>query len=239
MRWQDEGIILSKKFLGENYLLLEVFCKEKGRVIAGVKGIRSSKKKSLLQLGNYVYLSYSSRSKDSLGYFSIEPITYFSGEVMQCSVSLYYLQLVVFYLRYLPEYQPYDVLYSIVLSSLSFLRDGLSLGELLVRFEVKLLQELGFGLSLDRCALTGETKNLYYISPKTGAAVTKESGEPWADKLFVLPQFLLDFTLRPKNIQELIQTFDLTGHFLERYLQQNHSMLLPDLRNKLICFLLK
>ena len=62
---------------------------------------------------------------------------------------------------------------------------------LIVQFEMHLLNELGFGLELDACAVTGTHEELIYVSPKSGRAVSRQAGAPWRDKLLRLPAFLM------------------------------------------------
>jgi len=102
-----------------------------------------------------------------------------------------------------------------------------------VRFEAGLLQDLGFGLDLSRCAATGSTDDLIYVSPRTGRAVSRDAGEPYADRLLTLPPFLLSAQggLRPGDIGAGL---DLTGHFLSQFVFAPLNRPLPPARIWLI-----
>jgi DNA repair protein RecO (recombination protein O) len=98
-----------------------------------------------------------------------------------------------------------------------------------VRLELGLLQELGFGLDLTRCAVTGGTEELAFVSPKTGRAVSRRAAEPFRDKLLALPGFLSTGGL-PVDEAELRQGVDLTGFFLERHVFWPQNRPLPPAR---------
>ena len=88
---------------------------------------------------------------------------------------------------------------------------------LMARFELAVLSELGFGLDLERCAVTGAVDDLVWVSPRTGRAVSRAAGEPYADRLLPLPEFLRDDgLLRQASSFEIAQAYRLTGYFLER-----------------------
>jgi DNA repair protein RecO (recombination protein O) len=104
----------------------------------------------------------------------------------------------------------------------------------LIRFELAMLSELGFGLDLENCAATGETTELIYVSPKSGGAVSRRAGDPWRDRLLRLPPFLRqDFPRKDVggpngwSDQDLQDGFALTGMFLLRHVLeprgQGHS----------------
>src|SRR5690606_15627452 len=126
----------------------------------------------------------------------------------------YGLQLLAALLRLLPERDPHAALYDALGAVLDALDGVEAAGELLVRFELLLLNELGFGLDLTRCAATGATDGLAYVSPKTGRAVGREPGRPYADRLLALPGFLIDRARNaPPEPAELLAAFRLTGYF--------------------------
>jgi DNA repair protein RecO (recombination protein O) len=111
--------------------------------------------------------------------------------------------------------------------------------QLMVRFELRLLGEVGFGLDLERCAATGERNDLVYVSPKSGSAVSAAAGEPYKDKLLKLPAFLLsgkDFAAPP---EEVADGFALTGYFLEKYVYAQHNAPLPPARQELLRLLVR
>jgi DNA repair protein RecO (recombination protein O) len=104
----------------------------------------------------------------------------------------------------------------------------------MVRFELLMLTELGFGLDLDRCAATGEISDLIYVSPKSGRAVSRNAGEAWQHKLLDLPPFLLaQRNVRP-DAAEMDSGFALTGFFLSRYVLEPRGLPLPEARASFI-----
>ncbi|WP_370931617.1 DNA repair protein RecO [Bartonella sp. DGB1] len=234
MIWQDEAIIVGKKLIGENHILLEVLTKNNGFYKGIVFGGTSKKKQPLLQLGNYVSLDYKCRTEEQLGSFTVEPITYFFGQIMSSAINLYYVQLIAIYLRCLPEREAYPVIYSLFLTSFSFFDKKYILGEFLARLELKLLEDLGFGLPFSKCAVTGKKEGLTYVSPKTGNAVCQNIGEPWKDKLFFLPEFLLNINLRPKSNIDILNALKITGYFIDKYEWQRQKKQPPDIREKIV-----
>ena len=104
----------------------------------------------------------------------------------------------------------------------------------LVRFELAMLAELGFGLDLSRCAATGAADDLGYVSPKSGRAVSRTAGEPWHDRLLPLPAFLLDDAPARPSAGELAEGFAVTGFFLGRYVFEPRGMRAPDARERFI-----
>jgi DNA repair protein RecO (recombination protein O) len=106
-----------------------------------------------------------------------------------------------------------------------------------VRFEFQLLAELGFGLDLATCAVTGRDKDLAYVSPKSGRAVSREAGEPWKHKLLVLPAFLYETVADDPSPQEVADGFALTGFFLLRHALEPRGLSLADARANFIAAL--
>ncbi len=107
---------------------------------------------------------------------------------------------------------------------------------LLVRWELALLQDLGFGLDLSECAATGAEVELIFVSPKSGRAVSREAGLPYCDRLLKLPAFLLDESAAPSR-QDVLWGFALTGHFLERHVLHPHGLSMPQSRERLLTLL--
>ena len=127
-------------------------------------------------------------------------------------------------------------LYSVFEEILDRLEDPVLAAPLVVRFELQLLSELGFGLDLAQCAATGATDELIYVSPKSGRAVSRAAGEPWADKMLRLPAFLRDRDALPAG-RDLADGFVLTGSFLARYVLEPRGLTLTDERAHFIAAL--
>ena len=108
---------------------------------------------------------------------------------------------------------------------------------LVVRWELVLLEELGFGLDLASCAATGKTADLLYVSPKSGRAVSAEAGEPYKERLLALPAFLRGSGTGTVTDEDVRAGFALTGHFLETRVLRPRDMGMPDARGRLLSYL--
>ena len=99
-------------------------------------------------------------------------------------------------------------------------------------WELFLLSELGYGLDLEKCVVSGKKENLIYVSPKSGKAVSKKEGEKYKNKLLNLPKFLIDKNVKPSN-DSLKQAIALTGFFIDKFLKKNNKKL-PFYRKKIL-----
>jgi DNA repair protein RecO (recombination protein O) len=181
MHWTDEGIILGTRRHGETSLIVELMTPTHGRHLGLVKGGRSRKHQAVLQPGNGVSATWRARLSEHLGNWTLEPVSSRAARLMSNAAGLYGVQLLAAHLRLLPERDPHPRLYTALGAILDDLADPLAAGELLVRFEVELLNELGVGLDLSRCAATGREDELAFVSPKTGRAVSREAGAPYGE----------------------------------------------------------
>lgn len=230
MEWNEEGIVVGAKRHGEADMILEVLTAGHGRHLGLVRGGRSRRLRPFLQAGNTLALTWRARLDEHLGSFRIEPVTERSSELMQSSVGAFGLALVGTHLRLLPERDPHPRLYDALKAMLDcFDRPALS-AELMVRFELLLLDELGFGLDLEKCAATGSRDDLVFVSPRSGRAVSRESGLPYADRLLPLPGFLLTAPGATRIGTEVQEGFLLTGYFLERHVFDARGEGLPEVR---------
>ena len=141
-------------------------------------------------------------------------------------------------MRLLPERDPHADLYAEFEDVLDHLDDAVAAAPMVVRFELQLLSELGFGLDLEQCASTGTRDDLIYVSPKSGRAVSREAGEPWADKMLRLPAFLHERDAQPAG-RDLDDGFALTGFFLARHVLEPRGLALSDERAHFIAAILR
>ena len=135
----------------------------------------------------------------------------------------------------LPEGQPYPRLYQALeglLDAIEAAPSAVGWGAALVKYELLLLAELGFGLDLDRCAITGGNDNLVAVSPKSGRAVSAAEAEPYAGKLLPLPPFVREGGAA--SWPEIVQGLDLTGHFLMRDVMTDRARPVVEARNRLV-----
>src|SRR6185295_16594336 len=190
MEWTDEGIVIGTRRHGETSLIVELMTPAHGRHLGLVRGGRSRRMQPVLQPGNSVHATWRARLDEHLGNYTIEGTTSRAARLIDSAAGLYGIQAVAGLLRLLPERDPHRQLYDGLSAILDWLDDPLIAGAVIVRFELKLLDELGFGLDLGECAATGTNDDLAYVSPKTGRAVSRASGEPYRDRLLRLPAFL-------------------------------------------------
>ena len=238
MDWSDEGIFLSAKPLGEANAVAELFTLEHGRHLGLVRGGRSRRMRPLLQPGNLLRVTWRARLSEHLGGFNTELMEPLAARVLDDKLALAAISSLTGLAKLLPERDPHPALYRAALDVLHSLQDPGAWPALLVRWELHLLQELGFGLDLSECAATGTGEDLVYVSPRSGRAVSREAGRPYGDKLFKLPAFLLD-EAAPASEGEILSGFALTGYFLERDVLAPHGLALPQARERLIAFLSK
>jgi DNA repair protein RecO (recombination protein O) len=230
MEWTEHGIVTATRRHGETDVIIEVLTAGHGRHLGLVKGGRSRRLRPMLQAGNTLSLVWRARLHEHLGNFRAEPVTERSAALMGSSVGAFGLALAAAHLRLLPERDPHPRLYDALAGLLDALDRPARAGELMVRFELLLLDELGFGLDLDSCAATGTEEGLAYVSPKSGRAVSRDAGEPYAERLLPLPAFLLGEAEGAPERARIEEGFLLTGYFLERHIFDARGEGLPDVR---------
>ena len=220
MQWQDQAIILGIKRHGETSVIAEVMTRERGRHLGLVRSGRSRAMQPVLQAGNQVDVVWRARLDEHLGEFRIEPLRLRAARLMETATSVYGIQAMGALLRLLPERDPHPHLYEALDVILENLHDPADAGELFVRFELAVLNDLGFGLDLAECAATGTRDDLAYVSPKSGRAVCRSAGAPWADKMLALPSFLWIGDSTAADRDSLAAAFRLTGFFLNRHVYE-------------------
>jgi DNA repair protein RecO (recombination protein O) len=231
MQWSDEGIIIGTRRHGETSLIVELMTPAHGRHLGLVRGGRSRQRQPLLQPGNSVLATWRARLDSHLGHYTMEGTTERAARLIENAAGLYGIQALAALFRLLPERDPHPKLYDGLLAILDFLDDPLIAGGLIVRFELKLLDDLGFGLDLDQCAATGRNDDLAYVSPKTGRAVSRSAGEPYHDRLLPLPSFLMEAPSAARPDAEAVNdAFNLTGYFLARHVYEPRGLEPSDAR---------
>lgn len=233
MEWRDQGLVLGGRRHGETSLILEVMTRTRGRQLGLVKGGRSKRLQPLLQPGNSVDVTWRARLEEHLGTFAVETTHLRAGEAMACPIRLRILGTVTALLRLLAEREPHDVLFLLAEELIDAPAGDDTLAGL-VRFEAVLLAETGFGLDLDRCAATGQRDDLVYVSPRTGRAVSRGAGLPYADRLLPLPAFLVDDEAAAPGRRDILDGLALTGRFIERDLFAPRNLPMPIAREALV-----
>jgi DNA repair protein RecO (recombination protein O) len=236
MQWTDEGIVLGAKRHGEGNAILELMTREHGRHLGLVRGGAGSRLKPILQPGNCVSATWRARLDEHLGNYTVEALNLRAAGFFSVPHAIYGIGHLAALMRLLPERDPHFALYQSLDMIFSRLDDAASAAPMVVQFELQLLSEIGFGLDLERCVATGVSGDLVYVSPKSGRAVSRLAGEPWADKMLRLPAFLRDGALAPTG-PDLADGFALTGYFLTRFVLEPRGLALGDERAHFIAAL--
>jgi DNA repair protein RecO (recombination protein O) len=248
MEWRDEGLIIGVKKHGETSVIVEAMTRAHGRHLGLVKGGRLRKRQPFLQAGNSAELVWRARLDEHLGCYAIEPTRLRAAQLMQSSHALHAAGHIGALLRLIAERDPHPALYD----AATFIADHIDddrLPALLVRLEVEILRETGFGLDLSRCAATGSAENLAYVSPKTGRAVSRAAGEPYRARLLPLPPFLRNEIARQHPLgdeawqisppADVWDGFRLTEFFLMRDVFRPRGLGLPQARSAYLAELAK
>ena len=233
MNWSDEAIILSVRPHGETSAVVELLTREHGRHLGLVHGGRSRKARPVLQTGNHVDVHWTARLQEHLGTVTVEPRRAYGVEAMEDAKALTGLLSLAALARLVPERDPHPGLFEITLFVLGFLDDASVWPALMVRWEMALLDDLGFGLDLTQCASSGTTEDLIYVSPRSGRAVSRTAGEPYKGRLLALPSFLKPGAKGDVTPADLVAGFALTAHFIEARLLQPRGDAMPEPRLRL------
>ncbi|WBU64499.1 DNA repair protein RecO [Paracoccus aerodenitrificans] len=231
MEWRGEGTVIGRRPHGENAVVLDLLSLDAGRVSGLVPGGAGRSKSAMLQPGSRVSALWRARLEYQLGTFSVEPLQARPG-ILNSALALDGMNATAALLRFaLPERDPHP---SLVLAS-EALWDAMDSAEdwseAYARWELMLLDEMGFGIDLSRCAVTGAQSGLSYVSPASGRAVTAEGAGEYAPRLLRLPQM---FGGPPSN-DDLVHALRLSGHFLHTRLAAAHiSRPLPAARERLV-----
>jgi DNA repair protein RecO (recombination protein O) len=237
MRWSDHAHLLSVRPHGETSVIMEMMTHDHGRHFGLVPGGRSRRYQPLLQIGNTLNVEWSARLDEHLGSCKIEAVRLRTAELTQQAISLHGLGALNAFLRLLPERDPHPALFDAASAVLDTLRQGRDSFPVFVRFEQLLLKEMGFELDLETCAVTGQTHDLAYVSPKTGRAVSRQAGEDYRERLLPLPLFLQNAASQYNGKAEnLSSAFFLTGFFLERNLLKPQGLSMPQERSKYLSY---
>lgn len=236
MEWCDDGIVLGTRRHGEANAILELMTRGHGRHLGLVRGGVGRRLRPVLQAGNTVRAIWRARLDEHLGHYTLEGLNLRGAALLQSAHALYGVTHLAALCRLLPERDPHPSVHDGLAAMLDELEDRTIAGALMVRFELQMLAELGFGLDLERCAATGGTDDLGYVSPKSGRAVSRTVGAAWGDRLLPLPPFLVSAG-RPST-QDLADGFALTGFFLARRVLEPRGLAFAEAREGFIAAVL-
>ena len=235
MRAESKAIVCGLRAHGEHGAVARLMTPDHGLVAAYVRGARGRRMRPLLIAGNVVHAQLSARTETQLPQAAVELI-HSRGPLLAEPLPAAAIEwATVLTATALAEGQPYPRLYEALeglLDAIEAAPSASGWGAAFVRYEVLLLAELGFGLDLDRCAVTGSNDNLVAVSPKSGRAVSAAEAEPYHGKLLPLPAFVRQGG--NASWREIAQGLDLTGHFLVRDLLTDRSKSVFEARNRLV-----
>jgi DNA repair protein RecO (recombination protein O) len=240
MEWTDSGIVLGVRRHGEANAILELMTREHGRHLGLVRRGAGSRMRPVLQPGNSVRATWRARLDEHLGHFVVEGLQLRAAAFLPVSHAVFGVTHLAALCRLLPERDPHPAIYDAVLAILIQIHDRGMSGARVARFELQLIAELGFGLDLDCCAVTGQAADLAYVSPKSGRAVSRAAGAPWQDKLLRLPAFLIEEEPQTApSPEELADGLALTGFFLSRYVFEPRGEAQPESRAHFLAAILQ
>jgi DNA repair protein RecO (recombination protein O) len=237
MQWSDEGIVLGVKRHGEANAILELMTRAHGRHLGLVRGGAGSRLRPVLQPGNRLISTWRARLDEHLGHYVVEALDQRAASFLPLPHALYGMTHIAALCRLLPERDPHAHVHGELEDVLATLTDRRRAGASVVRFELLMLAELGFGLDLATCAASGRADDLVYVSPKSGRAVSRDAGEPWKDKLLALPAFLRDVDADEPSANDIADGFALTGFFLLRHVLEPRGLGFADARENLMATL--
>ena len=215
MEWRDEGILLSARRHGESAAIVDIFTAAHGRHAGVVKGGGSRRMAPVLQPGAEVSAEWSARIEESLGAFRLDLVAQHSARLLDDGAALATLQsIAALAAAGLPERAAHPELYALTRDLVAALGREPDWPSRYALWELALLGELGFGLDLTRCAATGGREDLVYVSPKSGVAVSRAGGAPWAARLLALPGFLRSGA-PTRDAGAVRDALALTGFFLD------------------------
>jgi len=213
MEWRDQGILLNMRRHGETSAIIDVFTQEHGRHAGIVRGGAGRKLAPILQPGAQLDLLWRARLEEHLGSYQVEPLRSRAAAALSGRLALAGLNAVTGVLAFcLPEREVHGDLYARSEALLDLLGNNEVWPLAYLKWELALLEEMGFGLDLNACAVTGQTEGLIYVSPKSGRAVSANGAGDWAGRMLPLPPCLRGIGLAPDT--EVLQALDTTGYFL-------------------------
>lgn len=233
MEWRDEGALLSVRPHGESAAIIEVFTAAHGLHAGVVRGGTSRRIAPLLQPGAQLDVTWRARLDNHIGTFTVEPLRSRTA-LLSDRLALTGLNAICALLRVaLPEREAHPMLWRATMPLLDALDRGSDWPPDYLRWELLLLEEMGFGLDLGSCAVTGSRDDLAYVSPRTGRAVSRQGAGEWADRLLPLPQVLMG--QGGGTATQIAEGLAVTGHFLTRELAPlMNGRPLPEARARLL-----
>jgi DNA repair protein RecO (recombination protein O) len=228
MQWREESIVLSQKRFSENSRLVTLFNRSLGRTSGLQNGLKTP-----VHSGDVGDVTWKGRTPEHLGLLTIENVFSPFAHMLGNSCGVFAIDSSCSLCKNgMPEKAPHPGLFDALKALMLSVPSGNWIVDYIF-FEIKFLSEVGFGLDLSKCVLTGAVEGLSYVSPKTGRAVTKEAGEKYRDKLLKLPKFLVSGDRNPES-EDIFYALKITEHFLRTYFYDINGRGLPFSRDYLV-----
>lgn len=235
MNWSDEGIVLSARKHGESAAIVTLLTRDHGRHAGLVRGGSGSRARGVYEAGNLVAAEWHARLSEHLGTYTCELAKPYAASLLTERLPLLALASAAALLeRLLPEREPHPATFDGTIGLIEGLGAGPGWERAYVLWELALLADLGYGLDLARCAATGSTENLVYVSPRTGCAVSEAAGAPYRDRMLALPGFLRQGGAAAPGPDDLLAGLRLTGHFLSMCAKDAEAGDIPEARGRLV-----
>ena len=235
MRFETAAIVCALRSHGEHGAVVRMMTPEHGLQAAYVRGARGRRMRPVVIAGNVVQAQLSARTENQLPQAGLE-LVHSRGPLLSEPLPAAAIEwATVLTATVLPEGQPYPRLYDALEGLLDAIEAAPSAngwGTAMVRYELLLLAELGFGLDLERCAITGGNGALVAVSPRSGRAVSAAEAEPYSGKLLPLPAFLLEGGRA--SWEDIVLGLRLTGHFLLRDVVTERLRPVSEARGRLV-----
>ncbi len=235
MEWTDDAFVLDTRRHGESASIATLLTPGYGRHAGLVYGGSNGRARGVYQPGNRLRVTWRGRLSEQLGHYTAELITPHAATLLDDPLRLAGLQSACSIAEVaLPEREPHPAVF-VGFEALLLSMASEFWATIYVKLEVGLLQELGFGLDLASCALTGVTEDLAFVSPRTGRAVSRTAALPYDGKLLALPRFLTPGgALQDATTDDVLDGLKLTAHFLERHVLAPHNKPIPAARTRFV-----
>ena len=240
MNIDTPAIVCALRTHAEHGAVVRLMTPDDGLQAAYVRGARGRRMRPVVIPGNQVQARLRSRTEEQLAHAELELVHSRAPLLSEPLPAAAIDWVTALTATALPEAQPYPRLYAALDALLALIEaapSALGWASLLVRYELLVLAELGFGLDLDRCAVTGSNDDLVAVSPRSGRAVSATEAEPYSGKLLPLPKFAREGGAA--SWPEIRDGLELSGHFLIRDVLTGRTAGLAEARSRLIGRLLR
>lgn len=241
MQWTDQAIVLSTRKFSEHSGIVSTFTLDHGRAKGLVRQVSSRTNRGIYQISNKITATWQARLPEQLGFFKAELIQPVAAICLSEPLKLLGLASTCALLdSTLAEHEAHPHLYHAIIELFNHMLSSQEWLSSYIKFEILLLEELGFQLELEQCGATGQLDELIYVSPKTGRAISQSAGAPYKDKLLHLPAFLTsNGQNQPIKSLDIKNGLELGAYFLNKYVLAPHAMSMPSARTRLYESLIK